>query len=117
MNKEPIYSDPRRQEQVFSHTLDSSGDKESLKMPRPEPRMQFNSNDFRIQIPKYEGKLDPVEFLHWLHTVERVFEYKDVPEDRKVKLVALGLRKYASLWWTNLCAKRVRERKAKIRTW
>jgi len=30
--------------------------------------------------------------------------------------VALRLRKYASLWWANLCAKRVREKKAKIRT-
>jgi len=34
-----------------------------------------------------------------------------------VKLVALRLRKYASLWWTNLCAKRVREQKSKIKTW
>jgi len=34
-----------------------------------------------------------------------------------VKLVALKLRKYASLWWTNLLAKRVRQGKGKIRTW
>jgi len=116
MNEEPIYSNPRRQEQVFSYTLDSSSDEEPLRMPELEPRMQFNSNDFRVEIPEYEGKLDPEEFLDWLHMMERVFEYKDVPEDRKVKLVALRLRKYASLWWTNLCAKRVRERKTKIRT-
>ena len=31
--------------------------------------------------------------------------------------MALRLRKYASLWWTNLNAKRLRERKSKIRTW
>jgi len=79
--------------------------------------MQANSNDFRVEIPEYEGKLDPEEFLDWLHTVERVFKYKDISEEKKVKLVALRLRKYASLWWTNLCAKRVRERKAKIKTW
>jgi len=52
--------------------------------------------------------LDPDEFLECMHTVERVFEYKDVPDDKKVKLVALRLRKCTSLWWTNLCAKRVR---------
>jgi len=40
-----------------------------------------------------------------------------VPEDKKVKLVALKLRKYASLWWTNLCNKRIRERKKKIHSW
>ena len=62
--------------------------------------MQANSNDFRVEIPEYEGRLDPEDFLDWLHTVERVFEYKDVPEEKKVKLVALRLHKYASLWWT-----------------
>jgi len=31
--------------------------------------------------------------------------------------VALKLRKYASLWWTNLLTKRVRQGKGKIRTW
>jgi len=40
-----------------------------------------------------------------------------VPEERKVKLVALKLRKYASLWWMNLCNKRIRERKSKIHLW
>jgi len=78
---------------------------------RPEPQFQDNTNDFKVEIPEFKGKLDPKEFLDWLHKVEWVFEYKDVPEDKKVKLVALRLRKYASLWWTNLCAKRVRERK------
>ena len=70
-----------------------------------------------MEVPEYEGKLDPEKFLDWLHTVERVFEYKDIPEDKKVKLVALRLHKYASLWWTNLSTKRVRERKSKIRIW
>ena len=77
----------------------------------------FNSNEFRVDIPEFEGKLDPEEFLDWLNTVERVFDYKEVPEDKKVKLVALKLRKYASLWWTNLCTKRTRSHKEKIRSW
>jgi len=117
MNEESVYSDQRGQGQVFSHTLDSSNDEEPLRRPRQEPRMQANSNDFRVEILEYEGKLDPEEFLDRLHTMERVFEYKAIPEDKKVKLVAFRLRKYASLWSTNLCAKRVRECKAKIRTW
>ena len=36
--------------------------------------------------------------MEWLHTAERIFEYKEVPKDKKVKLLALKLRKYASLW-------------------
>jgi len=34
-----------------------------------------------------------------------------------VKVIALKLRKYASLWWTNLLTKRARQGKGKIRTW
>jgi len=117
LNEEPSYSAPQGREQVFSHNLECLSDEEPLRRPRSDQRGQGNSNDFRVEIPEYKGKLDPKEFLDWLHTVERVFEYKDVPEDKKVELVALRLCKYASLWWTNLCAKRVRERKAKIRTW
>jgi len=40
-----------------------------------------------------------------------------VPEENKVKLVALKLRKYASIWWANLMVKRARNGKGKIRTW
>jgi len=117
VNEETYQSEPRRQEQVFSHNIDSSSEDEPLRMTRPEPRFQANTNDFKVEIPEFEGKLDLEDFLDWLHTGERVFEYKDVQQDKKVKLVALRLRNYASLWWTNLCAKRVRERKSKIRTW
>ena len=49
--------------------------------------------------------------------MERAFEFKEIPEDQKVKLVALKLRSFASLWWTNLLAKRARQGKGKIRTW
>jgi len=61
--------------------------------------------------------MDPDSFLDWLRTVERVFDYKDVPHEKKVKLMALKLRKYASIWWANLVAKRARKGKAKIRSW
>ena len=86
-------------------------------MYKRQPLSNSNSNDFRIELPEFEGKLDPDEFLDWLQTVERIFDYKEVSEDKKVKLVALRLRKYASLWWTNLCNKRIWERKTKIHSW
>ena len=54
--------------------------------------------------------------MDWLNTVKRVFEYKEVPDDKKIKLVALKLRKYASVWWSNVEAKRARKGKGKIRS-
>ncbi|VFQ88380.1 unnamed protein product [Cuscuta campestris] len=75
------------------------------------------ATDFKVDLLTFEGKNDPDEFLEWLETVDRVFDFKDVPEDKKVKLVALKLRKYASTWWTNTATKRRRESKAPVKTW
>ena len=58
---------------MSSHTLDSSSEDEPLRMTRPKLQIQANSNDFEVEVPEYEGKLDPEEFFDWLHTVERVF--------------------------------------------
>nr|GEW87634.1 RNA-directed DNA polymerase [Tanacetum cinerariifolium] len=75
------------------------------------------SNDIKVDIHEYNGKLDPDEFVEWLRTVELVFDYKQTTEDNKVKVVALKLRKYASTWWSNVCLKRERLGKEKIRSW
>jgi len=48
-----------------------------------------NSNDFRVEIPEFEGKLDQDECLDWLRIMERIFDYKEVSKDKKVKLIAL----------------------------
>nr|GEW45603.1 xyloglucan endotransglucosylase/hydrolase 2-like [Tanacetum cinerariifolium] len=49
----------------------------------------WRSNDIKVDIPKYDGKLDPDEFVEWIRTVERVFDYKETTDDNKVKIVAL----------------------------
>jgi len=49
--------------------------------------------------------------------VERVFEYKEVADHRKVKVVALKLCKYASIWWSNILTKTARKGKSKTRSW
>ena len=51
LNKELSYSAQQGQEKVFSHNLESSSDEEPLRRPRSEPRVQANSNDFRVEIP------------------------------------------------------------------
>jgi hypothetical protein len=58
--------------------------------------------------------MKPDEFIDWLQTMERIFNFKKFLEYKKVKLVALKLKKYASLWWEN---QRAHEGKTKIRYW
>ena len=81
------------------------------------PWYQRHFNDFKVDIPEFEGRLQPDEFLDWLRTVERVFDLKDIPDEQKVKIVAIKLKKHASIWWENLNTKRVRTGKSKIKTW
>jgi len=73
--------------------------------------------DSKVEILEFEGQLNLDDFLHWMNTMERVFEYKDIPDDKKVKLVALKLCKYVSIYWNNVLSKRVRKRKGKIKAY
>jgi len=79
-------------EEQASNALSFSEDDVPFERTRRTAWPTFNSNDFKVEIPEFEGELNPDEFLEWLQTVERIFEYKQIPEDRKVKLVALRLR-------------------------
>jgi len=114
MYAEPTRFEHREEVQEASNPLSSSSDDEAVRRARMEPRFRANSNDFRVKIPEFEAKLDLDEFLEWMTIVERIFEYKEVLEDKKVKLVSLKLRKYALLWGTNLCSKRARNHKSRI---
>ncbi|VFQ98699.1 unnamed protein product [Cuscuta campestris] len=76
-----------------------------------------DGSDFKVDIPTFEGRNDPDEFLEWLEMVERVFDFKEVSDEKKVKIVALKFRKYASTWWTNTCTKRRRNGKKLVSTW
>lgn len=45
----------------------------------------------RIEVPEFHGNLQPKEFLDWVCTVEDIFEFKRVPENKKVLLVETRL--------------------------
>ncbi|GKB65049.1 putative nucleotidyltransferase, ribonuclease H [Tanacetum coccineum] len=71
----------------------------------------------RVDIPVFEGRIQPDEFIELIHTVERVFDYQEFRKDLKVKIVAIKLKKHASVWWEQLKLRRAHENKPRIRTW
>ncbi|KAD4584904.1 hypothetical protein E3N88_22505 [Mikania micrantha] len=85
--------------------------------PPPPPVDPLRALGFRLEIPEFEGRLQPDDFLDWLHTIERVFDIRHVPDDLKVKLVVLKFKKHASLWWEHVQYQRRREGKRRISTW
>ena len=72
----------------------------------------------RVNIPEFDGDtLAPEKFIDWLVAVEEVFEFKEVPENKKVSLIATRLRGRASAWWQQLKLTRMRVGKSKVTTW
>ena len=56
-------------------------------------------------------------FIDWLNEIERIFEYKEVPDRDKAKLIAIKLKGRASAWWEQLKQSRERQGKTKITDW
>ena len=52
----------------------------------------------KMEFPAFNGQLHIEEFLDWLNEVERFFDYMEIPDDKKVKLVAYKLKGGASAW-------------------
>ena len=68
----------------------------------------------KAEIPYFEGGIHPDEFIEWLHTIEYVLDLKHIPEDHKVKLVAIRLKKHGSICWESVKCQREREGRRKI---
>jgi len=83
----------------------SESSEEQVRRPRRTGQSKQQSMDLKVKIPKFEGQLNPDDFLDWLSTVEQVFEYKDILDNKKVKLVALKCCRYASIWSNNVLSK------------
>ena len=70
-----------------------------------------------VDLPEYSGSPQTEVFLDWLDQIECIFEYKEVHENKKVKLIALKLSSRASAWWQQLKKTRERRGKPKIQDW
>ncbi|GJX32580.1 putative nucleotidyltransferase, ribonuclease H [Tanacetum coccineum] len=72
----------------------------------------------RVNIPDFAGDtLSPEGFIDWLVAVEEVFEFKEVPENKRVSLIATKLRGRASAWWKQLKLTKERVGKPRIMSW
>ncbi|XP_020871957.1 uncharacterized protein LOC110225923, partial [Arabidopsis lyrata subsp. lyrata] len=72
---------------------------------------------FRLEIPEFAGGLKAEEFLDWLNVVEEVLDFKKVPDEFRVSLVATRFKGRAMAWWTQLKESRRRSGKDKIDSW
>ena len=54
---------------------------------------------FRVELPEFSSTLQAKGFIDWLHEVECILDYKEVPNQVKEKLVAIKLKGRASARW------------------
>ncbi|KAD5961404.1 hypothetical protein E3N88_12877 [Mikania micrantha] len=95
-------------------------DHEEQRNPFAEQETRFDplrALGVKVDILDFYAKAQPDEFIDCLHTVERVFDLRVIPDKYKVKLVAIKLRKYASIWWEHVKKKRAQEGRSKVTTW
>ncbi|KAG6745118.1 hypothetical protein POTOM_051762 [Populus tomentosa] len=110
------HPNPRRQ---LAYEEELSDDEEyAERILRPNRQGYYNMGErgpqsfrMKMDLPSFNGQLQIEGFLDWLAVVERFFDYMEIPEDKKVKLVAYRLMGGASAWWEQLHITRMRQRK------
>ncbi|XP_073263062.1 uncharacterized protein [Populus alba] len=116
------HPNPRRQ---LAYEEELSDDEEyAERILRPNRQGYYNMGEqgpqsfrMKMDLPSFNGQLQIEGFLDWLAVVERFFDYMEIPEDKKVKLVAYRLMGGASAWWEQLQIIRMRQRKGMVQTW
>jgi len=78
---------------------------------------RYEDLGFKVELLEFSGTLQAEGFIDWLHEVERIFDYKEVLDRIKVKLVSIKLNGRAFAWWEQLKRSRDRQGKPKICDW
>ncbi|GJY06304.1 putative reverse transcriptase domain-containing protein [Tanacetum coccineum] len=113
-------TDDEQSKNPFGEDDDSSYDEQSGRRSRQNQREDNRhwESGMRVNIPDFAGDtLSPEGFIDWLIEVEEVFEFKEVPENKRVSLIATKLRDRASAWWQQLKLTRERVGKPRITSW
>ncbi|ESQ46448.1 hypothetical protein EUTSA_v10000656mg, partial [Eutrema salsugineum] len=86
---------------------DDNDDVEDDEYPRRVRRDNYHGeggdnrweSGFHVDIPEFLGGIRGDELLDWIVSVEEILDFKRVPEDRRVPLVAMRFRGHAASWW------------------
>ena len=73
-----------------------------IRILQPRDNEQKWGSDFKIELPEFYGSLNHEEIVDWLNQEERRFDFHEVPDYKKVKLVANKLKGSAFVWWKQL---------------
>ena len=52
----------------------------------------------KIEVPDFEGKVNPTEFADWLSSIEEYFDWYDMDDDWRVRFARMKLVGLAKIW-------------------
>lgn len=53
----------------------------------------------KTKVSIYEGGLNPEELIDWINGMEKLFNYEEIEDEKKVKFVVTKLKGHVALWW------------------
>jgi hypothetical protein len=56
----------------------------------------------KMDVPDFEGKINPTVFADWLASIEEYFEWYDMADDRRVRFAKMKLVGLAKIWWMGI---------------
>lgn len=100
----------RRVQQPF-HTFEEAMDDNDLHFQnRVYHRRGQTEFKLKMDIPHFNGSMHIEDFIDWMTEVGRFFDYMNIEEERKVKLVVLRFKGVASAWWEQTVKNRARSK-------
>ena len=82
---------------MLRYVLDSSS--------RPKPSLST-----------YDGNLSAKGLIDWIGELDIYFDYEEVEEDKKVKLVVKRIKGHVALWWDSVQVERKKKNKVVIKS-
>lgn len=74
-------------------------------------------SSLKIDLPEFQGSLTLEEFLGYFNAIDEILDFKEVPKERRVPLLATKFRRKAFVRWQQLRLTRQRQGKTKINSW
>lgn len=89
---------------------------ESVEMKMLRSMLGSNSRP-KPSLSTYDGNLSTKGLIDWIGELDRYFDYEEVEEDKKVKLVVTKLKGHETLWLDSVQVERKKKNKVVIKSW
>lgn len=109
---------------LFANLCDDTKDEEEddhrrVRLPMRNEEVQDYrwESSFHVEISEFTGSIRGDKLLDWIVSVEEFLDFKQVPDDRRVPLVAMRFRGHATSWSKQFKSTHLRTAREPIQSW